>query len=297
MPTDPKSNVSQNQDSNSLENEIERLLSSGLENFGVRELMGLMLSAIGQSERRTYLAQASADKGNGGYGRSLNVGSIPVNIEVPRTRSGNFRPRSLPPPYQRGYSDEMQALLLGLLGSARSINAAKTALKKMGLGSCSEELDSVASGLVEELELVNSRPVDPDLLAIFLDGKYVESKDVGPIAPRLHLPRRRSSPRREEESPGLLHSIRTRRPPGMEGRPSFPHREGFASCHDRRSRRLLGLARSHRRHVPKIRHPAVHRPHAPKRQDPSQQDRRLRVHQEVPLHQNGLDFRCCGPAV
>src|SRR3990172_902684 len=76
---------------------------------------------LGQSERRAYLAQASADKGNGGYGRSLNVGPIPVNIEVPRTRSGNFRPRSLPPPYQRGYSDEVQALILGLLGSARSI--------------------------------------------------------------------------------------------------------------------------------------------------------------------------------
>jgi len=87
----------------------------------------------------------------------LNVGSIPVNIQVPRTGSGHFRPRSLPPPYQRGYSDEVQALLLGLLGSARSINAAKTALKKMGLGSCSEELDSVASGLVEELELDATR--------------------------------------------------------------------------------------------------------------------------------------------
>ena len=183
MPTDPKSNVSQNHDPDSLENEIKRLLSSGLENFGVRELMGLMLSAIGQSERRAYLAQASADKGNGGYERSLNVGSIPVDIQVPRTRSGNFRPRSLPPPYQRGYADEVQALLLGLLGSARSINAAKTALKKMGLGSCSEELDSVASGLVEELELVNSRPVDPDLLAIFLDGKYVEVKDVDRLRP------------------------------------------------------------------------------------------------------------------
>src|SRR3989304_6718138 len=139
MPTDPKSNVSQNLDPASLENEIERLLSSGLENFGVRELLGLMLSAIGQSERRTYLAQPSADKGNGGYGRSLNVGSIPVDIEVPRTRSGNFRPRPLPPPYQRGYSDEAQALIPGLLGSSRSLNAAKNALKKMGLGSCAEE--------------------------------------------------------------------------------------------------------------------------------------------------------------
>ena len=50
-----------------------------------------------------------------------------------RTRSGEFRPASLPPPYQRGYPAETQALLLGLLASARSINAAKQALEKLGL--------------------------------------------------------------------------------------------------------------------------------------------------------------------
>jgi putative transposase len=184
MPTDPKTKISQNTSpSDSLENEIERLLSSGLENFSVREILGLMLSAIGQSERRAYLAEARTDKGNGAYERSLDVGSIPLDIQVPRTRSGNFRPRSLPPPYQRGYSQEVQALLLGLLASARSVNAAKTALKKMGLAASSEELDSVASGLVEELELVNSRPVDPDLLALFLDGKYVEVKDTDRLRP------------------------------------------------------------------------------------------------------------------
>jgi transposase-like protein len=178
MSSDPKSNVSQNSLSESLDQEIDRLLAAGLENFSVRELLGMMLSAAGQAERRAYLAQTSADKGNGGYERSLNVGSIPVEVQVPRTRSGNFRPRTLPPPYQRGYSEEVQALLLGLLGSSRSLNAAKTALRKMGLGSCTEELDSVATGLVEELELVNTRPVDPDLLAIFLDGKQVDVRDV-----------------------------------------------------------------------------------------------------------------------
>jgi transposase-like protein len=178
MSSDPKPNVSQNQEPGFLQAEIDRLLALGLENFSVRELLGMMLSAAGQAERRVYLADASGDKGNGGYERSLNVGSIPVEVQVPRTRSGSFRPRTLPPPYQRGYSEEVQALLLGLLGSSRSLNAAKSALKKMGLGSCSEELDSVATGLVEELELINTRPVDPDLLAIFLDGKQVDVRDV-----------------------------------------------------------------------------------------------------------------------
>ena len=176
MSSDPKSNVSQNSLSESLDNEIDRLLAAGLENFSVRELLGMMLSAAGQAERRAYLTEAADDKGNGSYGRSVNVGSVPVDIRVPRSRTGNFRPSSIPPPYERGYSDEIQALLLGVLSSARSVNAAKTALKKMGLGACSEELDVVSSGFVEELELVNSRPIDPDMLAVFLDGKYVEVK-------------------------------------------------------------------------------------------------------------------------
>ena len=65
MPTDPKPNLSQNNTGDSLENEIDRLLSSGLENFSVRQLLAMMLSAAGQAERRAYLADATADKGNG----------------------------------------------------------------------------------------------------------------------------------------------------------------------------------------------------------------------------------------
>lgn len=174
MPSDPNTKIPL---SESLDNEIDRLLSAGLENFSVRELLGMMLSAAGQAERSAYLAQATGDKGNGSYDRSLNVGSIPVDIRVPRTRSGQFRPNSLPPAYERGYSDEVQSLLFGVLCSARSVNAAKTALRKMGVNASPEELDTVASGFIEELELVNSRPIDPDMLAIFFDGKYVEIKE------------------------------------------------------------------------------------------------------------------------
>ena len=160
MPSDPNTKIPL---SESLDNEINRLLSAGLENFSVRELLGMMLSAAGQAERSAYLAETTGDKGNGSYDRSLNVGSIPVDIRVPRTRSGQFRPNSLPPAYERGYSDEVQSLLFGVLCSARSVNAAKTALRKMGVNASPDELDTVASDFIEELELVNSRPIDPDM--------------------------------------------------------------------------------------------------------------------------------------
>jgi putative transposase len=184
MATDPKRSVAPNRSREITNLELERLAATGLGELSVRELLGALLSSVQMAERRAYLDRANgSDKGNGSYERSLMVGSLPVEIEVPRTRSGAFRPRSLPPRFDRGYSEETQSLLLGLLASARSVNAAKAALKQMGLSSSEEELDAVATNLVEELELRNTRPVDPDLIALFVDGKYIEVRDSDRLRP------------------------------------------------------------------------------------------------------------------
>ncbi len=53
----------------------------------------------------------------------------------------------------------------------------------MGISCSQQELDRVATDLMEELELRNSRPLDPDLLALFLDGKYVEFRDGDRLRP------------------------------------------------------------------------------------------------------------------
>ena len=135
----------------------------------MRELLSWLLSSVGLAERK-------AD-------RSLQLGTIPLAVRVPCTRTGDFRPDSLPAPYQRGYSEEVQSLLFGLLASSRSLNAAKDALQKMGLPSSQQDLDRVAARLIEEPELRNSRPLDCDLLALFLDGKYVEFRDGDRLRP------------------------------------------------------------------------------------------------------------------
>jgi putative transposase len=163
--------------------DIEKLLQSGLGDFSLRELLGVLLSSLAQAERGTYLRNQPADKANGFYPRSLLVGSVPVELDVPRSRSGQFRPASLPPAYQRGYSEETQSLLLGLLSSSRSLSAAREALRKMGLSSSQQELETIAAGFIEELDLRNTRPLDPDLLALFLDGKYVEVKEGDRLKP------------------------------------------------------------------------------------------------------------------
>src|SRR5215470_1881154 len=163
--------------------EIEKLLQSGLGDFSLRELLGALLSCLVHAERGAYLQGTPQDKANGFYPRSLLVGSVPIEMEVPRTRSGQFRPPSLPPRYQRGYSEETQSLLLGLLSSSRSLSAARDALHKMGLSSSEQELEKIAAGFMEELELRNTRPLDPDLLALFFDGKYVEVRDGDRLKP------------------------------------------------------------------------------------------------------------------
>lgn len=179
-PTSPKNNVARLSRAAEFADQVQQV---GTEGMTMRQLLGLMLSVLGEAERRTFLDQAGGDKGNGGYDRSLAIGSIPVDVRVPRTRSGSFRPSLLPPPYQRGYSSEMEPLLLSLLLSSRSIASAKTALRRLGLSVPDKELDNIASELVEELDLTNTRPVEPDVLAIFLDGKYVEIKEGDRIRP------------------------------------------------------------------------------------------------------------------
>lgn len=177
MATDPKKNVPPSSISSIAKTDVDRLLQTGLADFSLRELLGLLISSAGAAERNVYLQDTPTDRSNGFYDRSLQIGSVPVDIRVPRTRNGDFRPASIPPLYRRGYTEEIQSLLIGLLASSRSINAAKDALQKMGLSRSEQDLERVAVGLIEELELRNNRPIHPDMLALFMDGKYIELRD------------------------------------------------------------------------------------------------------------------------
>jgi hypothetical protein len=134
------------------QSDIDKLLQSGLADFSLRELLGVLLSSVGAAERQSYLTKNSEDKANGFYPRSLLVGSLPIDVEVARTRSGQFRPATLPGRYQRGYSEETPSLLIGLLTSSRSVSAARDALHNMGLSSCEQDLDNVAASFIEELD-------------------------------------------------------------------------------------------------------------------------------------------------
>jgi transposase-like protein len=160
-----------------VKSDVEKILQSGLADLSLRELLGLLITSVGTAERKVYLENATHDQSNGFYDRSLQVGSVPVEVRVARTRSGEFRPTTLPSRYRRGYTEEIESILIGLLASSRSVNAAKVALGRMGLSSSEQDLERVAAGLIEELELRNSSPVAPDLIALFIDAKYIELRE------------------------------------------------------------------------------------------------------------------------
>ena len=177
MATGSKKSVTPSSIPEFVKSDVDKILQSGLTDFSIRELLGLLISSTGTAERKVYLENTNDDQPNGFYDRSLQLGTIPVEIRVPRTRRGGFRPTTLPARYRRGYTEEVESILMGLLASSRSVNAAKTALEKMGLSSSERDLERVATSLIEELELRNSRPVDPDLIALFVDGKYIELRE------------------------------------------------------------------------------------------------------------------------
>ena len=160
-----------------LEQNLKDLLASDLASLTLGQLLGIALSGVSLGERRAHLRDHDSELANGFFQRNVNVGSVAAPLRVPRTRSGDFRPQVLPPSYQRGYSESSQELILGLLASARSIDGVRRSLRQMGVSVPEADLQQVVDTLVEELDLLNTRPLDPDCLAVFMDAKHIEVRN------------------------------------------------------------------------------------------------------------------------
>ena len=204
MSTDPKHNLpSMNELPKEARQQLDSLLEHGLGELNLRQILATALKALNEAERRQFLNQSNDDKANGFYDRSLMLGSIPLDVEVPRARSGEFRPSLLPPPYQRSYPQETQSLLLALLASSRSINAAKTALRNLGLSVSEQELETVANEFIQEARAekhasARHRPARPILRRQVRRGARWR-----PASSCRHLRGRRARHRRQKARPRL----------------------------------------------------------------------------------------------
>ena len=153
------------------------LTAESLSQMTIAQFLGQAINILFESERKHFLQSSPEDKGNGTYRRQLNAGSLPLEVEVPRVRSGTFRPSLLPEKYVRGFTDEMQSLLTGLLASSRSLSAAKTSLGRMGLPFSGKDLDAVAKEFIDLVKIKNSAPLPADFLAIYADVKLIDVRE------------------------------------------------------------------------------------------------------------------------
>ena len=88
MTADPKKSLASVSLSEIAKSDVHQLLQTGLADFSLRELLGLLISTAGTAERSLYLEKEPTDKPNGFYDRSLPLGTIPIEVRVPRTRTG-----------------------------------------------------------------------------------------------------------------------------------------------------------------------------------------------------------------
>lgn len=71
-------------------------LRIAMNNMNMSELMALTIEQFMLIERKEYLEKIENDKGNGFYTRLFNnLSKNSILVEVPRTRTGNFKPESL----------------------------------------------------------------------------------------------------------------------------------------------------------------------------------------------------------
>jgi len=83
----------------------------------LKKLLEDLLDWFMLSERQIYLLKNENDKGNGFYDRKLGTPMGNLEISVPRTRTGDFRPHILPEPY-KGWMNPIQTFLCPLLSTA-----------------------------------------------------------------------------------------------------------------------------------------------------------------------------------
>jgi len=141
-----------------------------------QEVLSYLLNTLALADRKVFLEEHPEDKGNGYYKRKLSAGSMTLDLDIPRTRSGYFRPFFLPEKWQRCSPWDYSALVFSLLVGSRSIEAAKEALKDLNLPVSEEYLARVVDEMREQIELLNASPLDSDWFALIADAKQVNLK-------------------------------------------------------------------------------------------------------------------------
>ena len=151
-----------------------------LDEYGKNKLAtlmeGLLIEIMGK-ERYEYLLENPKDKGNGNYKRSLNTGLGKLDLEVPRTRSGEFRSNLLPPKYQR-YDESFEDLIFSFLINGDSKQEIVYKMKLRGLNFSEKAYDEIFEYIKTQMLEFKSKELKENYYFVYIDAYHCMVKDL-----------------------------------------------------------------------------------------------------------------------
>jgi len=131
-------------------------------------------------EKYCKLQDHVEDKGNGFYTRTVNSAVVSYNLNVPRARSGQFRPSILPEGWKRNtpeYTQFVMALVLNGYSSAQIMDVLET----LKLPYTKEELTKIRDRLMEKLKDFKTRQLPSSAFALIVDAYRCQVKKEGRV--------------------------------------------------------------------------------------------------------------------
>lgn len=144
-------------------------------------LLERLIELVMGAEREGYLTEHRGEtKGNGYYGRGIRTKEGELQVKVPRSRDGRFRPMVLPGLYRR-HSESLKDLIWSLLANGNNVSHCKEILCDMGVAYSPKAMDEIVKEIKERVVEFQSRELPSDLPFVYLDGKWVKIKEKGKV--------------------------------------------------------------------------------------------------------------------
>ena len=150
-----------------------------LSDSALSDLYSDFINSIMLVERRNYLIN-NDDYANGFRPKTLQNAAEKIELNVPRTRTNNFRPAILPEPYQRNLSTYKE-LVYNLIAAGNSLSQIREIIKNMNLSLSEKIIEDFKDELINKINDFKNRQLPKELAVVFIDGKYISVKKDGKV--------------------------------------------------------------------------------------------------------------------
>jgi transposase-like protein len=141
------------------------------------DIVSKILEEIMYKEREIYLSNNMFDKGNGFYDREIQTSLGKININVPRTREGEFRPKVLPDKYTR-YDATFEELIKSLITSGDSQAEVIAKLRIKGLNYSEKAVEEIYESIKIKIKDFKLTELEDKYFFVYIDAYNTSVKDL-----------------------------------------------------------------------------------------------------------------------